>query len=262
MIRVGATSLEIPIVLIAPGLGATEAVLEELDPGGDCRLRSLQFFSPRTQVKFTLGYGNRFALGDAGESIVLRGSIANYAVKGQRFVYDVSLEPAEGLAEQLELLLKHRRHADGVHAPPLARSCTRAETNFPIAFRIGETWHEASAANISVGGLLMRSRELLVEGMALELRFTLPSSVLERCSDDVLLGRLWDRAVREVAQAMLRRPFKELLLRARVVCHRPISNTVGDYGMEFCTIDALAHSEIERYCAALHVVKSSAADRG
>jgi hypothetical protein len=259
--RVEVASLEIPVVLVAPGLGATEAVLEELDPNGDCRLRSLRFFSPRTKIRFGLGSG-------AEDRIHLGGSIVAYATKGQRFIYDVELERGDDRAEWILAVVAQRRRqlatgrsgdplADGVHSPPLARSSVRSEANFRVEYRIGGTWREATAANLSVGGLLMRARETLLEGMAVELRFTLPPAILERCSDDALLRKLWDRAVREAAQAMLRRPFKELTLRARVVCHRAIANTIGDYGMEFCNVDPLACAEIERYCAALHVARQA-----
>ncbi|HTX59088.1 MAG TPA: hypothetical protein VMH02_05365 [Verrucomicrobiae bacterium] len=257
--RVAVPSLELPIVLVAPGLGAIEAVLEDVGRR-ECRLRSLRFFSSGTKV--------RVALGERG-GIHVAGTIDGYQTDGQRFTYHVSLEPLNGEADALVSLAEERRRqlaagrcdhpgADGLHQPPLARSNKRADADFELEYRVGGEWKPATAVNLSVGGLLMRARGMLVEGMAVELRFTLPSQVLERCSDDALLAKLWDRAVREAAQAMLRRPFKMLTLRARVVCHRAIGGTIGDYGMEFYNVDPIAYGEIERYLAALHAANAAA----
>ncbi|HVA33927.1 MAG TPA: hypothetical protein VNG31_07240 [Candidatus Baltobacteraceae bacterium] len=256
-------SLEFPIVLIAPGLGATQAVLEELDPNGDCRLRSLRFFSPGTQIEFIVGH-------DVGTRTRISGRIAGYSTNARRFIYHIELDDmAEGDVEWVSLLVSRRRQhlankiedlaADIVHPPPLARASIRAEADFDLEYRIWETWRRATAANLSTGGLLMRAHEVLVEGMALAVRFVLPSTVLERCSEDALLGKLWDRGVREAAQTMLRRPFKELTLRARIVCHRPIAGTIGDYGVEFCSVEPAVRAEIDRYCTALRFARSSSA---
>jgi len=256
-------SLEIPVVLIALGLGATEAVLEELGPRGACRLRALRFFSPGTKVHFGL-------TPPAGEKVYVFGRILGYGTKGQRFIYHVALESIDEHEEQLTALVDHRTAqlagghrddllADTIHPPPLARASIRVEADFELEYRVGEAWKRATAGNLSVGGLLMRAHETLAEGMAVEVCFTLPSAILERCSHDAVLSKLWDRAVREAAQAMLRRPFKQLTLRARVVCHRSIARTIVDYGMQFCEVDATARAEIERYCAALHLTKTAVA---
>lgn len=255
-------SLEIPVVLIAPGLGATEAVLEELDPSTDCRLRSLRFFSPGTRVHYTL---TSDALG--GGKLHVYGRIAGYETKPPRFIYHVVLDAmtrtqaervAASVAERrLQLAAGRSRDllADTVHSPPLARASVRAEADFDLDYRRGEVWRRATAQNLSTGGMLMRARDVLMEGMAVDLRLLLPSEILEVAVSGAIPETLWDPAVRQAAQAMLRRPFKDLIVRGRVVCHRPIAGTIVDYGIEFCDLGALARSEIERFCAALHVAK-------
>jgi len=75
-------SLELPIVLVAPGLGATAGVLEELDSIGDCRLRSLRFFSPGTNVRFALG-------AKTGGQAHVYGRIAGYTTHAKRFLYQI-----------------------------------------------------------------------------------------------------------------------------------------------------------------------------
>lgn len=253
------SSLEVPVVLVADGLGATEAVLEELDPRGDCRMRSLRFFSRGTRVTFRLG--------TPGDEEYVRGRIAGYETRGQRFIYHVALDALNGSAEGVAWTIGERRRrlaaghpvepvADATQRPPLARAKVRTRADFEVQYRVGESWAQGTAANLSTGGLLMRARETLVEGMAVELRFRLPSDVLDRCCDDALLGKLWDPAVRQAAQAMLRRPFKELVLRARVVCHRTIAGNIADYGLEFVDLDTIATNEIERYCTAASFANS------
>lgn len=248
------SSLEFPVILVAPGLGAAEAVLEELDPAGTCRIRSLRFFSPGSKVEFTFGtaVGRRHVYG----------RIVGYATPGKRFVYHVQLE--EMLAstrERLAEIVAGRRReladgafgpaADGIASPPLARASARAEADFDLDYFRTDAWRHATAANLSTGGLLMRASEALVEGMALGMRFTLPTAILECCSRQLAADRAWPPGVLQAARSMLERPFKPLTLRARVVCHRPIAGMVGDYGMEFCDVDAFARREIERYVSAL-----------
>jgi len=140
--------------------------------------------------------------------------------------------------------------ADTIASPPLARADIRADADFDVLYRVSTAWRRATAANLSVGGMLMRAHEVLVEGMAVETRFTLPATVLKRAAEHAVPETLWDARVRDAARSMIVRPFKELAIRARVVCHRSVAGAIGDYGMEFCAIDAAARSEISRYCAA------------
>ena len=254
------SSLEYPIVVVAEGLGAAEAVLEELDPSGDCRLRSLRFFSPGTNISFAFG-------ASAAPKTHVFGRIAGYWTKAKRFVYEVELDEMLGVrAERIASLVARRRAelawgqggdeaADGQQAPPLARASIRADADFDLEYRVQAAWRHGTAANLSTGGMLMRAHEILVEGMALGVRITLPTGVLERCSEQLAYEKRWESSVLAAAQAMLRRPFKPLDLRARVVCHRSIAGTIRDYGVEFCDIQAPARAEIERYISALRFVR-------
>ena len=221
-----APTLDVPIVLIATGLGATEAVLEDADSSGNCRLRSSRFFSPGTAVEIALASQH---VGGAHVS----GRIVGYSISGQRFVYQVKLK------DSTATLL----------------TGTAAE-RFDLQYRVLETWRHATGTMLSPTGLLMRAGQTLIEGMAIEVRFTPPSDVLAKQSEHALGGRLWDKAIRDAAIAMIGRPFKSLDLRARIVCHRLIAGTIGDYGMEFCEIDAGSRAEIDRYCTAMRYATS------
>jgi hypothetical protein len=223
-------SLDVPIVLIAPGLGAAEAVLEDADSSGNCRLRSSRFFSPGTTIDLALA-------SQASERVRVPGRIVGYTIAGQRFVYQVKLKesPASLLA----------------FPQPAAGSAELASSRFDLDYRVLQTWRHATGTMLSTTGLLMRTCQTLIEGLAVEVRFTPPSEVLAEQSQRALTNRLWDRTIRDAAMAMIGRPFKTLDLRGRIVCHRPIAGTIGDYGMEFCDADAGTIAEIDRYCTAM-----------
>ena len=82
----------------------------------------------------------------------------------------------------------------------------------------------------------------LVEGMALELTFTLPSVVLEAYGD-------------RQGPPALRRPFPQMVLQARVVCHQPAGGGTCNYGLEFRNLPLESREEIARYERALKLAR-------
>jgi c-di-GMP-binding flagellar brake protein YcgR len=118
---------------------------------------------------------------------------------------------------------------------------------FQMLYRTAkEDFRPAKAGNVSSGGLLMTCAEALVEGMPVELRFTLPSDVLKVYPEETLAIDVRNATVKS-SHSDPRRSFEEMVVGARVVTHQPVGNGTYRYGLAFTSIDGYQQEEIHRY---------------
>ena len=114
---------------------------------------------------------------------------------------------------------------------------------FPILYRTvagtapGDT-KVGRVARVTSSGMTAACRDDLPEGTSLELRFTLPDSVLEVYADRPLTSPL-------------RRPFGEIVLRARILYRQAAADGINNYGLTFLDVDLTAREQIARYEHAL-----------
>ena len=259
-------SIEAVTMLHARGISPVHAIIEQLSTS-ECRLRSVVLLNNDEPVEF------EFAMFDARTTI--RGRVVARAQKGPRFLYSIKLvgmKSAEIDELSRILMLVHRKGAmsrslermqqqlpttDG-----LTRKAFRVPSQFSILYRTAkEELKIAQAANISAGGLLMTCADALVEGMAIELRITLPSDVLDVFPEETAVLDMRTRAVQHTTRSNMRREFRDMVLRARVVSHHPISPGVYSYGLEFWKIDSVTREEIARYVHAVQLAKRRAEQR-
>lgn len=216
-------SLEYETTVSARGIAPANAVVEHID-GSQCRLRTI--------VLFDLGDTIEFSLSSTGKGeVVVRGTVAECTIKGHRFVYDMRLDRMSAneiaaLRKVLDALHALDELADSIEpeAGPAAiddllRACARIPANFDITFRTPAfDFKPAKAVDISRSGLLMNCSELLVPGVPVEVRITLPG-----------------------------RKAKEIALAARVVTRQEAHGGTFLYGLALTCVGDHERGLLDRY---------------
>jgi len=131
------------------------------------------------------------------------------------------------------------------------RIAYRAAVEFPVLYSIvGRTgWREASASDLSAGGLRLMVDEDVPVGSLIDLRFTLPNELVrgvytEKVIEErTITGRTHTRHKR-IPPA----PFVAMRLRARVVvASLNVRREQFAHGVQFAEIDASTREEVQRF---------------
>lgn len=248
-------SLEFPTMVSARGIAPANAVVEHLNTA-ECRFRTVVFFDHHDVVEFAIG-------GEAERPIFVRGTVTSRANNGPRFVYRLRLDrmsakEIDELARRVAGIQQRQavaRREEAVRNLPVTDRLTRAShrvtTQFPIAFRTPKhEMRQAKAGDVSAGGLLMISSDSLSIGEPIELRFTLPSHVLNVYPEETVAIDLRNARV-SVPRNDQRRKFAEMTIGARVVACREVGGGSFAYGIAFSSIDGFQREEIARYTNAV-----------
>jgi hypothetical protein len=246
-------SLEFVTTVSARGIAPANAVVEHLT-ASECRFRTVVFFDHGDVVEFEFGIDPK---------VLVRGSVASRTAKGPRFEDRMRLDRMS--AKEIDMLAfavtqSHRRQAIArsnqrtiAKLPTterLTRESVRVLAQFPIAYRTSkEDFKAAKAGDVSTGGLLMTCSHALVEGMPVELRFTLPCDVLKIYPEETVAIDLRTATVSR-SRPDPRRRFEEMVVGARVVTHQAAGNGMHRYGIAFTSIDGFQQEEIARYAHA------------
>ena len=165
-------SLEAPTMVSSGGSSPVMAIIEHLDAAG-CRMRSVNAFDIGARVAFS-------AVIHGAAPIPLQGTIASRSQAGPRFVYTVDIDGDASTVAAIERAVEIARTRSANRTPDVATNngLTRASVRVPVDFSLrfttaGGSAHDARATNISTGGILMNSSELLAVGASLELHFLL-----------------------------------------------------------------------------------------
>lgn len=248
----------------ARGLAPAQAIIEYLTVS-EARLRSVLLFDHNSTVEFSFGLSGR-------PSVIARGRIASRTQNGPRFIYRVVLDRMSGSeADELARTVNeaHRRVAmqrslarslpstDG-----LTRRAVRVSSEFEVQIRTAkENAKPARCADISAGGMMIACRETLVDGMAIEVRFTLPDDVLDVHPEETVTLDIRKREVVRSTRSDLRRPFGEMVILARVASHQVLPSGEYGYGLAFHNLDAYTAEEIARYAHAAQISKKRSKNR-
>jgi c-di-GMP-binding flagellar brake protein YcgR len=259
-------SVELPISLGVRGLSApVHATLMNISEGG-CRFRSLILLDRERIVEFELRRPGH-------PPIPLTGRIVSRTMpeRGAAYEYGVVFENlSPGRKDELarEIVALQRRAAmtrleaqrnariTAPSDPRQRRRSVRAMAAFPVRYRYeGHASTPAQACDVSAGGLRLLCSENLPVGTEMELRFTLPSDVLEVYpppGERVEISPFGPRVVRIPDQ---RRPFEEMHLRGRIVSVFPPSRGRNVYGIEFLEVDGYTREELARFIHAAQLAK-------
>src|SRR5215469_12661310 len=97
----------------------------------------------------------------------------------------------------------------------------------------------------------MHTKEKLAIGTPVDVRFTLPSSVLEVYPEETVAIDLSGAMPKRAGRPDLRRPFEEMALKARVVTRFAPVRDHEVYGVAFLEIDGYQREEIARFTHAI-----------
>jgi hypothetical protein len=263
--RQHAHSLEMPIVMSVRRLPApVYGTLMDIT-GHSARIRSLVLMERGTEIEFDLGIGSGAPL-----TISARVEVRRNAPSGARFEYHVVFE---NMAEaQLDGLARHVRELErrsaasrsiqkAIDAVPTTdrerRGSYRALTAFPVLFsRNGEEWSEGRVGDISSTGIRMNCSELIAIGTMVDMRLTLPSSVLDVYPEETAILDLSQPTPRKImSRPDMRRPFTEMAIRGRVVTRFQPVRDREVYGVAFLEIDGYQREEIARFTHAIQLSK-------
>src|SRR5487761_1905767 len=257
--------MEVAISIAVRGMAApVYGTLIDLSVGG-CRFRSVIMLDRDTVVEFAVPIRQ-------GEKLTLGGKIVMRAMKahGAQYEYGVTFArlPLSTREQISQVLLEMQRRtavsrAESRVAPVTPkpsvkqrRQTVRAFISFPIRFRReGKTSEQGEASDIGSGGLRLTCPELLPIGTALELRFTLPSKVLDVFpppSEKIEITPFGPKTIRVTDH---RRPFDEISVRGRVVSQFDPKRTMHVHGVEFLDLDGFSREEIARFTHAVQLLK-------
>ncbi len=263
--RSHAHSLEMPIVMSVRRLPApVYATLMEIT-GSGCKIRSLVLLDRGNECEFDLGIAG-------GTPITVCGRVHHRrnAPTGARFEYELSFDKMP--EAQVDLLAKQIRELEvkaaasrsmqaSINALPTTdrnrRGSYRALTSFSIEYRRdgAPRFDEGRVGDLSATGIRMNCVETIPIGTMLELRVTLPSSILEVYPEETLAIDMSSGTPRRVGRPDMRRPFDVMLLRGRVVTRFQPVRDREVYGVAFLEIDGYQREEIARFTHALQLSK-------
>jgi hypothetical protein len=222
-------SLESPTIVRARGHAPANAIIEELNEK-ECRIRTVVLYEVNAILEFDATIAEC-------TPISVRGHVTSRESVPPRYRYSLAVDRAKPI--------------DTENQPPpgvgsieelpsgLARRSPRFPVRFALQYRtVSEGFKAAKCANISTGGMLIVCREPLERGRLLEVQFALPDDVLVR-----------------MAPSARRRPFRDMLVTARVAFHEPIQDGLYKCGLKFTGLKKEQREDIARYVQALAGVK-------
>jgi len=257
-------SLEMPVVMSVRRLPApVYGTLMDVN-AQSARVRSLVLMERGTEVEFDITIA-----GNAPVTVNGRVESRRNAAAGARFEYHVSFA---AMAEpQIDALARAVRDMERRAAASRSiqrsldqipttdsnrRGSYRALSAFSASFRReGEGWSESKVGDISATGIRMNCEQLIAIGTMLEMRITLPSSVLDVYPEETAVLDMTEGAPRRIGRADMRRPFEEMWLRGRVVTRFQPVREREVYGVAFIEIDGYQREEIARFTHAMQLSK-------
>jgi c-di-GMP-binding flagellar brake protein YcgR len=259
-------SIELPIAIEVSGLPApVYGTLINISESG-CRLRSLILIDRDRDVTFELCRpGHR--------PLALRGRILSRAhpPAGGGYEYGVSfggMTNTERAALGKEIQEMQRREAAarantraprttvGITPSKQRRGSVRTMVGFPVRYRLaGRPALEAEANDLSTGGLRLISSEKIDLGSTIELRFTLPSTMLWVYPHPEERTEITPFGPRQIRIPDNRRPFEEMTIAGRVVSRFAPTRGREVYGVQFTDIDGYQREEVARFTHAVQLAK-------
>jgi hypothetical protein len=260
-------SIELPIAVEVDGLPApVYGTLINISETG-CRIRSLILIDRDRDVNFELKRPGHTA-------IHLRGKVVSRSTPpaGGGYEYGITFKQTNSERATLnkEIQEMQRREAAaradarpatvGTTAPARSakqrRGSVRTLVGFSVRYRIpGRPAMTAEANDVSTGGLRLITPDKLELGTLVELRFTLPNSVLwvyPAAEDRTEITPFGPRRIRIPDN---RRSFEEMIVHGRIVSRFAPNRDREVYGVQFTDIDGYQREEIARFTHAVQLAK-------
>jgi c-di-GMP-binding flagellar brake protein YcgR len=228
-----------------------------------CRLRSLVLLDRNRVVEFELSR-------PGSPVISLRGRILSRSTPSSDAGYEYGVAFEEGSADQRDALgreiveIGQRADAARIAAReaaryvagggPQRRTSVRTSFSIPVRYRpANRAPSMGEASNISAGGLRLTCLDSLAVGSELEIRFTLPSSVLTVYPASAERVEIAPFAAHSTHLPDNRRPFDEIAVRGRILARYDAARGQEIYGVAFTDIDGYQREEIARFTHAVQL---------
>jgi hypothetical protein len=168
-------SLEAP-TMVSTGSGAPVMAIVEHTSHNECRMRSVSVFEIGDRLEFALSVHGAPPIG------TLSGTVTSRKQNGARYAYVLTIRTTPAQAEAIAKAAAVAHERSQVHAPdvPTENGLTRASVRISVDFEVrytqlGSTSRVARATNISTGGVLMNSTDVLPVGASLAMQIPLGS---------------------------------------------------------------------------------------
>lgn len=259
-------SIELPIAVEITGLPApVYGTLVNISETG-CRIRSLILIDRDRDVRFELKRPGH-------KAILLKGRVVSRATpsSGGGYEYGVTFvltnTEREVLLGEIQEMQRREAAARADNRPPSVapapaatdkqrRGSVRTMVGFPVRYRTpGKPAIVAEANDVSMGGLRLITAEKIEIGTMVELRFTLPNSVLWVYPAPEERTEITPFGERRIRIPDNRRPFDEVLVHARVVSRFAPQREREVYGVQFTDIDGYQREEVARFTHAVQLAK-------
>lgn len=258
-------SIELPIAVSVRGLPApVYGTLINISETG-CRLRSLILLDRNRVIEFELSRP-----GSSG--VKLRGRVLSRATPQSDAGYEYGVAFEEITAAQRDVLgreiaeMQRRAASARVAARESAkyvadggkqrRTSVRTVFTVPVRYRpVNRPAAVGEASDISAGGLRLTCPDSLAIGSDLEIRFTLPSSVLNVYPAPESRVEITPFGQRRVHVPDNRRPFEEMAIRGRILSRYEGQQGREVYGVAFTDIDGYQREEIARFTHAVQLAR-------
>ncbi|MBV8148242.1 MAG: PilZ domain-containing protein [Candidatus Eremiobacteraeota bacterium] len=259
-------SIELPIAANVAGLPApVYGMLMNISETG-CRLRSLVLLDRNRIIEFELTR-------PGSPVIALRGRILSRSTPSSDAGYEYGVAFEEASDDQRDALGREiaeiQQRAENARTAaretakyvagggPQRRTSVRTPFSIPVRYRpANRAPSMGEASNISAGGLRLTCLDSLAVGSELEIRFTLPSSVLAvyPASDERV--EVTPFATHSVRVPDNRRPFEEIAVRGRILARYDGVAGQEIYGVAFTEIDGYQREEIARFTHAVQLSRT------
>ncbi|MBV8117330.1 MAG: PilZ domain-containing protein [Candidatus Eremiobacteraeota bacterium] len=265
-------SIELPIAIEVAGLPApVYGTLINISETG-CRLRSLILIDRDRDVEFELKRPNHQAMLLKGRVVMRatpeKGGGCEYGVSFGRMTAieraALSREIREIQRREATVRAEKRSAAAPKPAPKTAkqrRNAVRTMVEFPIRFRTANKLAlNASANDISTGGLRLLTSEALEVGALVEMRFTLPNTFLHVFPPAAERVEITPFGPRNVRIPDNRRPFEEMTVHGRIVSTFQPTRGREVFGVQFTDVDGYQREEIARFTHSVQIAKLRTTD--
>jgi len=247
------------IVINLEGIGRTmSATLVDLSEGG-CRLRT-RLCIPYSQLQFKWK-GPKEEIKLWGEMVGIRVTERKATEFGVRF--EMPQNDKDRLVQELHEI--QRRMAFKTEPTTLGdggvgrakRKAYRAPVRFPISYKVKGGMHEqvATAADLSIGGLMLITQETIAEGTEVELDFVMPVEAVDLGGDQREVVENTPFGQRKVKKLVPVRPFEPIRCKAKVVKRIGASPEGTAYGTSFFEMPEFTTEEVARFVHAFQLTQ-------
>jgi hypothetical protein len=166
--QAGLASIEAPTMVHTNGAPPVLAIIEHAS-AAECRMRSVNFFEVGAELEFSIAI-------HGAPTVALRGTVVSRRQNGSRHEYIVTLRTTIEQAEAIAKATQLARERAASHLPDVqtGNRLTRTNLRIPVDFALrytqpGAEPRSARATNLSIGGILMNTDDLLPIGTSIQM---------------------------------------------------------------------------------------------